>query len=96
MDDMRAPAAERSSFLKLQWAMKTAVFWIVAPRSVVEMYSGDRHVIGRNVGKRLADYVVQELRRQPTSYSPRWELQISLVMKHPVKEPTCNYLTFVN
>jgi hypothetical protein len=33
---------------------------------------------GRNVSKLLSDYTVQQLIRQPSSYSPPWELEISL------------------
>jgi hypothetical protein len=43
-----------------------AVFWVV-----VQCYLID-------VGKLLPDYTAQQSRRQPSSYSPSWELEISL------------------
>jgi hypothetical protein len=69
-----------------------AVFWIVAPYSLVDVY---RHIRGTyclhhrpddggskglwNVGKRLPDYTAQHPRRQPSSDSPQWEPQMSLI-----------------
>jgi hypothetical protein len=66
--------------------MKMAVFWVVAPCSLVEVcqhFRGHRPDDGgskdlRNVGKLLPDYTVLQPRRQPSSYSPPWESQILL------------------
>jgi hypothetical protein len=57
-----------------------AVFWIVAPCSLVGDHrpddGGSKHLW--NVGKLLSDYTVLQPRRQPSSYSPPWEPQILL------------------
>jgi hypothetical protein len=72
-----------------------AVFWVVAPCSMVEVYHrfrGHRCVHHQgdddggskdlsNVGELLPDYTAQQPRRQPSSYSPPWEHQILLVLK---------------
>jgi hypothetical protein len=74
-----------------------AVFWVVAPCSLVEIYQrfrgpccfhhqGDRPDDGGskdfwNVGKSLPDYTVLQPRRQPSSYSPPWKPQILPVRK---------------
>jgi hypothetical protein len=63
-----------------------AVFWVVARCNLVEVYrrfsgaccpddGGRKHLC--NVGKLLPYYMVQQPRRQPSSYSPSWEPQIS-------------------
>jgi hypothetical protein len=73
---------------------KMAVFWVVAPCSLVEVYhrfggpswikhQGDRPDDGgsrdlRNVGKLLPDCMALQPRRQPSSYSPPWKPQILL------------------
>jgi hypothetical protein len=68
--------------------MKMAVFWVVAPYSLVEVYrhfrgddrpddEGSKHLW--NVGKLLLDYTAQQPRRQPSSYSPLWEPQRYLI-----------------
>jgi hypothetical protein len=66
----------------------SAVFWVVAPCSLVEINQrfrgpcclvrpddGDSKDLW-NVGKFLPDYTVLQPRRQPSSYSPPWEPQI--------------------
>jgi hypothetical protein len=69
-----------------------AVFWVVAPCSLVGVYQlfrgpyclhrqvdddgGSKDIL--NVGKILPDYTALQLRRQPSSYSPPWEPQIML------------------
>jgi hypothetical protein len=71
-----------------------AVFWVVAPCSLVEFShvtgilaasiittrhpddGGNKHL--HNVSKLLPDYTVQPPRKQPSSYSPPWELKICL------------------
>jgi hypothetical protein len=61
--------------------MKMAVFWVVAPCSLVEVYQrfrgpcclhhqGDPSFHPWNVGKLLPDYTELQPRRQPSSYSP--------------------------
>jgi hypothetical protein len=63
---------------------KIAVFWVVAPCSLVEVSSmSHRPDDGGskdpwNVGKLLPDYTVLQPRRQQSSYSPPWEPQILL------------------
>jgi hypothetical protein len=69
--------------------MKMAVFWVVASSSLAEVYWRVRSscclhqgVDGGsnnfwNVGKLLPDYISQHPRRQPSSYSPPWEPEIS-------------------
>jgi hypothetical protein len=53
--------------------VKMTVFYDVAPCSLVEVYRRfSKHPW--NVGKLLPDYTVQHPRRQPSSYSPPWEL----------------------
>jgi hypothetical protein len=70
---------------------KMAVFWVVVPCSLVDVYrrfggtwclhhQRDRPDDGGskyvwNVGKRLSDYTMLQPRRQPFSYSPPWEPQ---------------------
>jgi hypothetical protein len=66
--------------------MEMAVFWVVASCSLVEVYlrfrahrpddGASKHLW--NVCKLLPDYTAQQLRRQPSSYLPPWEPQISL------------------
>jgi hypothetical protein len=75
-----------------------AVFWVVAPCSLVEVYrrfrlfaasiiraialdGGSKHIW--NVGKLLPDYTEQQPRRQPSSYSPPWEPEISHINIFP-------------
>jgi hypothetical protein len=71
-----------------------AVFWVVASRSLVEVYQRFRGPCCRarltqrpgdggsmdhwNAGKLLPDYTVLQPRSQPSSYSPPWEPQILL------------------
>jgi hypothetical protein len=70
----------------------TAVFWVDALCCVVEVYrrfrdsccfhyqgddGGSKHLW--NVGKLLPDYTAQQPGRQPSSYSPPWEPEISNV-----------------
>jgi hypothetical protein len=58
---------------------KIAVFWIVAPCSLVEVYRRFRGPCCLdlwNVGKLLPDYTALQPRRQPSSYSPLWDPQI--------------------
>jgi hypothetical protein len=71
---------------------KMAVFWVVAPCSLVEFYQYFRgpcclHHQGPNdggskdlwnVGKLLPDYMTLQPRRQPSSYSPPWQPEILL------------------
>jgi hypothetical protein len=68
--------------------LKMAVFWVVAPCSLVEAeqrfkgtcclhhqgYDGGSKDLW-NVGKLLPDYTALQPRRQPSSYSPPWEPQ---------------------
>jgi hypothetical protein len=68
----------------------TAVFWVVAPCSLVEVYQRFRGPCCThrpddggskdfwNVGKLLPDYSALQPRRQPSSYLPPWEPQILL------------------
>jgi hypothetical protein len=66
-----------------------AVFWVVAPCSLVEVYQRFRGpccllLQGKdlwNVGKLLPDYTALQPRTQPSSYSPPWEPQILLRFK---------------
>jgi hypothetical protein len=73
--------------------VKMAVFWVAAPRSLVEVYQrfrgtycfrregdgdGDSKDLW-NVGKRLPDYTPLQPKRQPSSYSPPWAPQILLI-----------------
>jgi hypothetical protein len=52
-------------------AVKMAVFWVVAPCSVVEVYwRFSKHLW--NAGEILLDYTAQQPRRQPSSYTPPW------------------------
>jgi hypothetical protein len=72
--------------------MKMAVFWVVAPCSLVEVYqrfrgaaSINRPDVGGskvlwNVGKLLPYYTALQPRIQPSSYSPPWEPQILLIL----------------
>jgi hypothetical protein len=60
---------------------KMAVFWVVAPCSLVEVYHGNHPYDGGskylwNVGKLLPDYMVLQPIRQPPSCLPPWEPQI--------------------
>jgi hypothetical protein len=70
---------------------KMVVFWVVAPCSLVEVYQrfrgacrvmskhpddGSKHLW--NIGKLLPDYMAQQPRRQPSSYLPLWEPEVSL------------------
>jgi hypothetical protein len=61
-----------------------AVFWVVTPCSLVEVYQRFRgpsclhHQGDEYVGKLLPDYTTLQPRRQPYSYSPPWEHQILL------------------
>jgi hypothetical protein len=59
--------------------MKMAVFWVVTPCSLVDVYRRFRDVccLYHQGGKHLPDYTAQRPRRQPSSYSPPWEHQIS-------------------
>jgi hypothetical protein len=54
------------------------VLWVAAPCSGDHRpdNGGSKHLW--NVGKLLPDYTAQQTRRQPSSYSPPWEPQISL------------------
>jgi hypothetical protein len=61
-------------------------FWVVAPCSLMKLYRRFRdayypyyqgHKSLWNVGKLLLDYTAQHLGRQSSSYSPRWEFEIS-------------------
>jgi hypothetical protein len=68
--------------------LKMAVFWVVAPCSLVEVYQrfrgpcclrhqrdgGNKDLW--NVGKLLPDYTALQPRRKPSSYSSPWEPQI--------------------
>jgi hypothetical protein len=75
--------AERYSEVKFRVftaaSMKMAVFWVVAPCSLVEVYWRFRgscclHHQGTHrsdVGKILPDYMAQQPRRQPSSDSPK-------------------------
>jgi hypothetical protein len=72
---------------------KMAVFWVVAPCSLVVyrcfkviavsiialMMDARKHLW--NFCKLLPDYTAQQPRRQPSSYSPQWEPQISRLYK---------------
>jgi hypothetical protein len=44
--------------------MQMAVFWVVAPCSLVDDAGSKQH---RNVGKLIPDYTAQQRRRQPSS-----------------------------
>jgi hypothetical protein len=46
-------------------SMKMAVFWVVAPRSLVQVYL----ILLWNVGKLLPDYTVQQPRRRPSLFN---------------------------
>jgi hypothetical protein len=50
-------------------SMKMAVFWIIAPCNLVEVYHPDKGGSNylRNVGKRLPDHSVPQPKRQPSS-----------------------------
>jgi hypothetical protein len=70
-----------------------AVFCVAAPCSLVEVYQRFRcpcclHHQGNedlwNVGKLLPDHMALQPRRQPSLFSPPWELQI-LPRKLPIK-----------
>jgi hypothetical protein len=63
--------------------LKMAVFWVVAPCSLVEIYRRFKdacclyhqgalmmEAANISVGKLLPDYTAQKPRRQPSSYSP--------------------------
>jgi hypothetical protein len=72
--------------------MKMAVFWVVAPRNLVEIYRRFRGACCRDrpydggirhlwiVSKLLPDCEAQQPRIQPSSYSPPWEPQISRML----------------
>jgi hypothetical protein len=76
---------------EITWKTKMPVFWDVAPCSLVEINRRFRstcflhhhhpqwwrHKHLWNVGQFLPDYTEQHLRRQSSSYSPPWELEIS-------------------
>jgi hypothetical protein len=50
-------------------SMKMAVFWVIVPCSLVEVYWHFRGAYSlRNVGKLLPDYTVLQPRRHPSSY----------------------------
>jgi hypothetical protein len=82
--------------------VKKAVFWVVVPCSLVDIY---QHFRGAcclhhqddggskdlwNSGKLVPDYMTLQSRRQPSSYSPPWEIQIRLILCN-IKEA---YLSF--
>jgi hypothetical protein len=80
---------QNSMLIETNMLMKMAVFWVVAPCSLVEVHQRFRslrclHHQGDdggskdlwNVGKLLPDYMALQHRRQPSSYSPPWEPQI--------------------
>jgi hypothetical protein len=55
---------------------KMAVFWVVAPCSLVEVYQSLRGPDGGstdrwNAGKLISVYMALQARRQPSSYSPQ-------------------------
>jgi hypothetical protein len=71
--------------------LKMAVFWVVAPCCLVEVYRRFRgacclHLQGPddggrkngNVGKFIPDYMALQPRRQPSSYSLPWKPEILL------------------
>jgi hypothetical protein len=59
-----------------------AIFWVVTPCTFVKFYRCFRGAFCPwNVGKRLPDYKAQQLRKQPSSYSPPKEHQISIFNK---------------
>jgi hypothetical protein len=53
-----------------------AVFCVVVPCSLVEVYGRFR---GACCLYHLPDYTAQQPRRQPSSYSPPWEPELSLI-----------------
>jgi hypothetical protein len=55
-------------------SLKMAVFWVVAPCSLVEVYS---HFRGACCPHHQGDYMAQQPRRQSSSYSLPWEPEIS-------------------
>jgi hypothetical protein len=70
-------------------SLKMAVFQVVAPCSLVEVYASIIRAMSHrpddgggkdlwNVGKLLPDYTALQPRRQQSSYSPPWEPQILL------------------
>jgi hypothetical protein len=62
--------------------MKMAVFWVVAPCSLVEVHRrfwGSKYLW--NVGKLLPDYTMLHPKRHPFSYSPLWEPQIFSIFR---------------
>jgi hypothetical protein len=57
--------------------MKTTVFWVFTPCNLVEVYRCFRGVCCLHYQGDLTDYTAQQPRRQPSSYSPPWEPEIS-------------------
>jgi hypothetical protein len=69
--------------------MKMAVFWVVAPCNLVEVYQRFRSLLPPssrrpddegskdllNVGKLLPDYTAPQPRGQPSSYSPQIQVR---------------------
>jgi hypothetical protein len=64
--------------------VKIAVFWVVAPCSLAEVYQRFRGdcCLHHQVCKLLPDYTAQQSRRQPSSYSPLWEPEISQASRY--------------
>jgi hypothetical protein len=60
---------------------KMAVFWVVAPCCLVEVYQRFRGPCCLHHQGDDSDYTALQPRRQPSSYSPPWEPQILLCKK---------------
>jgi hypothetical protein len=90
-------------FIKLN-SSKMTVFWVVAPRSLVEVYDHGPDDWSskdlRNCGKLLPDYTELQPKRQSSSYSPPWESKIlhklnSCSQRHILSNADINKTCFV-
>jgi hypothetical protein len=82
-------------------SLEMAVFWVVAPCSLVEIYQRDElwamshrpddggSKVLWNAGKFLPDYTALKPRRQPSSYQPPWGPQILLRISLVICQTTC-------
>jgi hypothetical protein len=86
-------------YLFTQSYMVMAVCLVVLPCSLIAVYRrftdayclhhqsddcGSKHLW--NVGKLLSDYTAQQPSRQPTSYSPPWQPEISQTYKNDIRK----------
>jgi hypothetical protein len=85
-----------TKFQEVPLILKIAVFWVVAPCSLVEVYQRFRGPCCFHHQGNLPDYMALQPRRQPSSYSPPWEPQIplinfwdSLIQEYPNVGKTC-------